>query len=178
MVTAQGLFLAALVLGQLFGGFPGGSVDPLQLGLGFIAAPVGPRHALQFEGLGVELTGVVHVGAGAEVPPILSEGVEGNRLLEAFKDLQLVRLVLGLDLGFSFGARHLDTLERDLFVDDLDHPLLDRLEIGFGEGVGVVEVVVETGFGPGPDSHAGFGEELLHRHGHHVAHRVADFEQL
>ncbi len=178
MIPAQGLFLAAFVLGQLFGGFPGRAVDPLQLGLGFITAPVRPCHALQLKSFGVELAGVLHVGASAEIPPVLSEGVEGDRILEAFQDLQLVGLVLGLDLGFRLSARHLDTLERDLFINDLDHPLLDRLEIGFGEGIGVVEVVVEPGFRPGPDGDAGLGEELLHRHGHHMAHRVADFEQL
>ena len=178
MIPAQGLFLAAFVLGQLFRGFPSRAVDPLQLGFGFITTPVGPRHALQLKSLGVELAGVLHVGAGAEVPPVLSKGVKGDRFLEAFQDLQLVGLVLGLDLGFRLSARHLDTLERDLLIDDLDHPLLDRLEIGFGEGVGVVEVVVEAGFSPGADGDAGFGEELLHRHGHHMAHRVADSEQL
>ena len=163
---------------QLLRGFPGGAVDPLQLGPGLIAAPVGAGHAFELKGLGVELAGVGHVGAGAEVPPVLTEGVEADGLVNAGQYLQLVGLVLGLDLRLRLGAAHLLALERQLFIDDPDHLLLDRLQVGFVEGIGAVEVVVEAGLGPGTDRDLGLGEQLLDRHGQHVAHRVADAQQL
>ncbi len=178
VIPAQRLFFAAFVLGQLFGGFPGGAVDPLQLGFGFIAAPVGTGHAFQLEGLGVELPGVLHVRAGAEVPPLLTQGVKGDWLLQSFENLELVGLVLGLDLCLGFAAAHLHPFQRELPVDDLDHRLFDRLQIGFREGIGIVEVVIETVFGPGADGDACLGKQLLHRHGHHMAHGVADLQQL
>jgi hypothetical protein len=58
---------------------------------------------------------VFHVGAGAEVPPVLSEGVEGDRFLEAFKDLELVGLVLGLDM-VSASARVTSTRSSGTFL--------------------------------------------------------------
>ena len=118
------------------------------------------------------------MGAGAEVPPVLTEGVEADGFVDAGQNLQLVGLVLGLDLRLGLGAAHLLALERQLFIDDPDHLLLDRLQVGFGEGIGAVEVVVEPGLGPGTDRDLGLGEQLLDRHGQHVAHRVADAQQL
>ncbi len=101
VVAAQGLFLATFVFRQLLRCFPGGSIDPLQLGSGFVAAPVGAGNTFELEGLGVELSCVLHMGPCAEIPPLLPEGVEGDRLLQPFEDFELVRLVLSLDLGLS-----------------------------------------------------------------------------
>ena len=178
VVTALGFLDAVFVLAELLRRFKGGAVNPLQLLAVLIAAPVGARHALQFEGFGIELAGVLHMGAGAEIPPLLPQGVEGDGLLQPFEDFEFVGLVLRFDPRFSFGAAHFNPLERQLLVDDLDHRLLDGLEVGLGEGVGIIEVVIEARFGPGADGHAGVGEELLHRHGHHMAHGMANLEQL
>ena len=178
MVAAKRFFLATFVLRQLFRGFPGRAVDALQLRFGFIASPVSACHAFQLEGLGIELAGVIHVGASTEVPPVLTKGVEGDRLLQSFKNLELVGLVLGFDFFLGLVAAHLDAFERQLLVDDLDHPLLDGLQVGLGEGIGIVEVVIETCFGPGADGDACLGKQLLHSHGHHMAHGVPNLQQL
>ena len=178
VVAAFCLFLAPLVFRQLLGGFPGGAVDALQLGFGFIATPIGAGDALELEGLGVEFAGVGYVGPSAEVPPLLAQGVETDRLADPRQDLQLVWLVLGLDPGLGFSAAYFDPLKRQTPANDLAHLLLDGLEIGLGEGIGIVEVVIEAALGPRADGDLGLGEELLHSHGQHVAHRVTDAQQL
>ena len=63
-------------------------------------------------------------------------------------------------------------------MDDPDHLLLDRLEISLGERIRIVEVVVEAALGPGADGDLRLGEQLLHRHGQHMAHGVANPQQL
>ena len=178
VITALGLFLPALVFRELLWGLPGGAIDALQLGVVLVAAPVGTGNAFQVKGLGVELFGVADVGAGAEVPPLFPQGVETDGFLNARQDFELVGLVLGLDLLFGFGAAHFKALQRKLLVDELDHFLLDGLEVGLGEGIGIIEVVIEPVFRPGPDGHLGLGKQPLDRHGHHVAHGVADAQKL
>ena len=150
----------------------------MQLGLGLIAAPVGTGHAFELEGLGIEFAGVGHVGACAEIPPLVAEGVEGDRFLQALQDFQLVGLVLGPDLGFGLPAGHRDALQGQAAANDLAHLFFDGLEIGFGERIRVVEVVVEAVLGPGTNGDPGRWKQLLDRHGHHMAHGVADLEQL
>ena len=178
VVPSFGLFLAPLVFRQLFSCFPGGAVDALQLGFGFIATPIGAGDALKLEGLGVELAGVGYVGPGAEVPPLLAQGVETDGLADPRQDLQFVRLVLGFDPCLGISAAYFDPLKRQTPANDLAHLLFYCLEIGLGEGIGIVEVVIKAALGPRANGDLGLGKELLHRHGQHMAHRVTDAQQL
>ena len=97
VVPALGFLLPALVFAQLFWGFPGGAVDPLQLGVVLVATPVGACDALKVKGLGVQFLGVADVGACTEVPPVLAEGVKADGFLDPGQNFQLVGLVLGLN---------------------------------------------------------------------------------
>ena len=178
VVAPQGLLFAAFVFGQLLRCFPGGSIDALQLSSGLVASPVGAGNTFELKGLGVQLPCVLDMGTGAEIPPLIAQGVKGDRFLQTAQDLELVGLVLSPDFRFGLFAADFDALEGQSAADDLAHLLLDGLEIGFREGLRVVEVVIETRFGPGADGHLRGREELLHRHGHHMAHRVADLQQL
>ena len=59
-------------------------------------------------------------------------------------------------------------------LDDLAHPLLERLQIIRGERLGDIEVVVEAVRDRRPDSELGVGKHVLHRLREHMGGRVAD----
>ena len=147
-----------LVFGQLLRGLPGGAIDALQLGLGLITPPVGTGDTFQLKGLGIQLTGVGHMGAGAEVPPLFAEGIEGDWFLQSGQDFQLVWFVLGLDLLLGLSASHNEALQGQATANNFAHLLLNRLEIGFRERFGVVKVVIEARFRPGANRHLGLGK--------------------
>ena len=64
VVTTLRLLLTSLVFSQLLGGFPGGAIDALQLGLALIAAPVRPSDTLQVERLRIQF------GCAGDVGPL------------------------------------------------------------------------------------------------------------
>src|SRR5207245_2925134 len=82
----------------------GRPVDPGQLRIRRLAAPVGPGEAGQLHGL-VRLR-VLKVRTAAEVGE-LALGVEGDRPLRGVDELDLVRLALGLEAAARLVRAHL-----------------------------------------------------------------------
>ena len=81
VIASESFFLTAFVFSELIRGFPGSSINPLELGFGFVTTPVSTGDAFQLKCLGMELLGVLHVGTGTEIPPLIPKCVEGDGLL-------------------------------------------------------------------------------------------------
>ena len=96
----------------------------------------------------------------------------GFRSLDAFDDLDLVRLV-GEEL-LGLGHRHLRTDERLVRLDDLAHLGLDARQVVVAEGLGIgeFEVVVEAVLDGRADRELGTWEQSRHRLRHDVRCRV------
>ncbi|OPZ53169.1 MAG: hypothetical protein BWY91_02046 [bacterium ADurb.BinA028] len=174
---------------------PGRSVDPLQLLVGLVAAPVGRAGAGDLEGVAEQL-GRRDVRAPAEVTPgpgaIAAHVVVDRQLGAADLDPGTFRRVLGrpalepdelalerlagqLDQGVL--VAHLAAHEGLALVDDPLHDLFELFEVFGRERRGHVEVVVE----PVPDRRAdaefGVGVDLLDGLREHVGARVAQHLQ-
>src|SRR6202011_3923144 len=163
------------------------AIDPLQAGVVLIAAPVRRRTAGELERWNV--TGRRDVRPAAQVAPntFTGTGIEvviGGQLVAAdlhhlgvtglvVDQLELVRLVG--QLFARLFLRLVDAAGEQLAVlDDLAHPLLERLQILGGERLGDIEVVVEAVGDRRADSELRVGEHLLHRLREHVGGRVAN----
>mmetsp|Transcript_35216 Transcript_35216/g.59366 ORF Transcript_35216/g.59366 Transcript_35216/m.59366 type:complete len:281 (+) Transcript_35216:1048-1890(+) len=178
VVAPRRLRLHKVVRLQLLLRLPRRAVDALQLVLVLVATPVCARNRLQLDGTPIQVTGGLHMGARAQVPPLIADVVDGDGLRKAREDLELVRLVDRSDAARGLLARHLFAHKRQLLVDDLVHLLLDLLQVGGRERFGISEVVVEPSVDPGTDRALRVLEELLDRHRHHVSGRVTDTEQI
>ena len=179
MVAALGLLEAEEILVELLLARPGGAVDPLQLRVVGVAAPIGAGHVHQLERL-AEMPGRRQMRPDAQIDEI-ALAVEADLL--ACRDLaDIFGLVALADAGEE-GDRGvaLPDLAGDLLVaaDDLAHPLLDLLEVFRGERLVAGEIVIEAGLGRGAEGDLGLGIKLLDRLGHHVGGVVAqDLEPL
>ncbi len=171
---------------------PGRAVQPLQGLVGLIAPPVRGRGAHQRDGR--DVAGVRDVRPAAEVLPghrvvaaqvvidrqlalaDLDTGtVVGGRRALVGDQFQLVRLVGQLGPGLVVADR--PAAEPLPLLDDLDHLLVDRLQIVRGERIGDVEVVVETVGDRRADAELGVGVQRLHGLGGDVGGRVPQDRQ-
>jgi len=158
-VTGLGLFLTLEVLGQFLLGREGGAVDALELLVLFVTAMVGARDGEQLEGL--QLGGVAHVGAGAEVHE-LAVLVEGDffALGNVGEAAQLVALLAALlDDGDGLFAGDFLADKGLVLVGDLLHLGLDLQQVVGGEFVVEVDVIVEPGVGRRADVELRLGKE-------------------
>ena len=115
------------------------------------AAQVAPD---PFPGAGIEVV----VGGQLVAADLHDVGVAGL-VVDQFELVGLAgQLGAGLVLGLVDPA-----VEQLAFLDDLAHPLLERLEVLRGERLGHVEVVVEAVGDRRADAELGLREELLHR---------------
>ena len=150
MVAARRFLLERVICLHLLGRAPGGAVDALQHWARLVAAPVRAGDRLQVDGLGVDLLRGLDVRTRAQVPPLVADVVDGDGLrLDRFQNLELVRLVDGADAALRLFAGHFLATQRVILVDDLDHLLLDGLQVlvcGFRKG---------GGFGQGPERERG-----------------------
>mmetsp|Transcript_10564 Transcript_10564/g.22520 ORF Transcript_10564/g.22520 Transcript_10564/m.22520 type:complete len:412 (+) Transcript_10564:1084-2319(+) len=191
MIPLLRLFQHPLILLQLLRILPRRGINPLQHLPLLIAPPIRPGHALQLNRLLGQLPRALDVRSGAEIPPFLPNGINGNGLcFDGIQYLELERLADRLDHFPGLVPRHLLPNDGIILGDDLVHLLLDELEVrlgqfsgrdGFSGGrvgrFGEVEVVVEAVVDPGADGDLGFGEGLLDGHGHDVGGGVAEFEE-
>ena len=117
------------------------AVDPCELRVLLVAAPVGAREARQLHGL--DRRGVLEVRAAAEIRERTLR-VERDRALRVARELDLVRLRLRLEARDRLLPRKL--LARPLApLGDLAPDLvLDRLEVGLRDRLRELEVVVEA----------------------------------
>ena len=130
-VVAPGrLGLEVVVRLELLGRAPSRAVDALEHRALLVAPPVRARHGLEVDRLGVNCLGGLHVRTRAEIPPLVTDMVDGDGLrLDGVEDLELVRLVEGLDPLARLLAADLLAAQGHVLVDDLDHLLLDVLEV-------------------------------------------------
>ena len=176
MVAPLGLLLLVQPGVELGPGREGGAVDPLQLRVARVAAPVGAGQLGELEG--ADPAGRGPVRTAAEVEP-LALVVEADRL--AFRDgveqLELEPLAHPLEAGVRVLAAHLLAAEGPVGLHDLGHPGLDPGQVVRGERLLAVEVVVEAVLDRRADRDLGAGIEVLHRLGHDVGAVVADDRQ-
>src|SRR5205814_7605540 len=166
MVAAFGFLEPEEILVELFLAWPSGAVDPLQLGVIRIAAPIGARDIHQLEGLS-EPAGRGQMRADAQIDEV-ALAIEAD-------------LLLGRDLADIFGLVALtDAIEErdrliavpDLAGDrlvtahDVAHALLDARQIVGGERSRAGEIVIEAGFCRRAEGDLSFRVQLLDSLGH------------
>ena len=130
VVAARRFLLERVVRLHLLGRAPGRPVDALQHRARLVAAPVRSGDGFQVDGLRVNLLRGLDVRTRAQVPPLVADVVDGDRLrLDGFQNLELVRLVDGADTALRLLAGHFLATQRVILVDDLDHLLLDGFQV-------------------------------------------------
>ena len=123
-----------------------GAVDPRELLVVLVAAPVGPGEAGELERL--DRARVLEMRAPAEigelVRAVVGLGVERDLALGGVDELDLVGLALGCEA--PAGLLAIDLLDRpgSPLGDDPLHLRLDPLEVGLDDRLREVEVVVEA----------------------------------
>ncbi len=146
-----------------------GAVDPGQLGVVLVAAPVRAGEPRQLERL--DRLRVLQMRAAAEVGEVALR-VERDVALGGVDQLDLVRLVLGLEAGPRVVAR--DRLARPLapLGDLAPDLLLDAREIGVADRLRELEVVVEAVLDRRADRDLHAGVEPPHSLGQEMGRRV------
>ena len=127
-----------------------GAVDPGQLRVVRVAAPVGAGERGELERL--DRRRVLEVRAAAEVGEVALR-IERDRALGGVDELDLVRLALGLEPRAGLVGRDLLALPRASLGELAVHLGLDRLEVGVVDRRREVEVVVEAVLDRRPDRH-------------------------
>src|SRR5215217_7163148 len=130
-------------------GVEGGAVDPRQLRVALLAAPVRAGETGELHGL--DRLRVLEVRAAAEVGerPVLA--VEGDVPFRRADELDLVVLALLGEVALGFVARDLPALPRPTLLELSQHLRLDPLELLLGDRLRELEVVVEAVLDRGPD---------------------------
>ncbi len=126
----------------------GGAVDPRQLRVVRVAAPVRAGEAGELHGL--DRLRVLQVRAAAEVGEVALR-VEGDRPVGGVDELDLVRLALGLEPGARLVGRYLLARPRAALGELAAELLLDPLERLLADRLGELEVVVEAVVDRRPD---------------------------
>src|SRR5450830_461910 len=162
VVAQAGQFEGLEVRGQLLLGGEGRAVHAGEHGLVLVAAPVGAGQAGELEGAVAQPAGAGQVRPAAEVDEV-ALGVDADGLLagEVLDELDLERLVRARagrtgcarrpEDGQRLGARQLGARHRQVLAHDPGHLLLDTPEVGVGDGLGGLEVVVEAVLDGGAD---------------------------
>ena len=118
-----------------------GAVDPGQLRVRRVAAPVRACQRGELDRL--DRRRVLQMGPAAEIGEG-ALGVERDRALRGADELDLVRLPFRLESGDGVSGGDLLALPLATLGDLLADLLLERLELGVGERLRKLEVVVET----------------------------------
>jgi hypothetical protein len=163
------------VLGEFLLGGEGGAVDALELLVLFVAAVIGAGDGEELEGL--QLRGVAHVRAGAEVHE-LAVLVEGDFLAlgDVGEAAELVALLAALrDDGDGLLAGDFLAQEGLVLVGDLLHLGLELHEVVGGQFVLQIDVVVEPGVGRRTDVELRLGKEAKDGGREDVRAGVAEF---
>src|SRR6476620_7779071 len=119
----------------------GGAVDPRQLWLRRVAAPVRAGEPRQLQR--PDRLRVLEVGAAAQVGEVALR-VQADLPLRAVDELDLVRLALGLEARLRLLARDFLALPRAALRELAVDLRLDSLQIRLVDRLGKVEVVVEA----------------------------------
>src|SRR4030095_4437333 len=148
VITPPGFLQALEVLLQVVLGVEGSAVDPRQLLVLLVTAPVGAGETGQLDRL--DRRRVLEVRATAEIGEV-TLGVEGDRSLGRIDELDLVVLALRLEAPPCLVATDLLALPRASFRELPAHLLLDALERLLADRLGELEVIVEAVLDRRPD---------------------------
>src|SRR6266700_6016899 len=161
VVAALGLLEPEEVLVEFLLAWPGGAVDPLQLGSVRVAAPIGTGHAHQLEGL-TEPAGRRQMRPNAQIDEFaLAVDADLLRRRDLADILGLVALAdAGEERDRPVAVPDL-TGDRLVAADDLAHPLLDAGEVFRGERLIAPEIVIKAVVGRRAEGDLAFGIELL-----------------
>ena len=149
-------------------------VDPRQLRVLLVAAPVRTGETGQLEGL--DRLGVLEMRAAAEVGEVALR-VERDLPVRRVDELDLVRLILLLEAGARLGAIELDALPRPALVELARDLRLDRREVLLADRLGELEVVVEAVLDRRADRDLDPGMQPTHGLREQVRRRVAQHGQ-
>ena len=147
-----------------------GAVDPGQLRVVLVAAPVGAGEAGQLERL--DRPRVLQVRAAAEVGEVALR-VERDVALGGVDELDLVRLALGLEARRASSREISSRLHSRPSAISRCTSCLDPLEVGLGDRLRELEVVVEAVLDRRADRDLHARVEPPHRLGEQVRARVA-----
>ena len=147
-----------------------GAVDPGQLRVLLVAAPVGAGEAGQLERL--DRRGVLQMRAAAEIGEV-ALGVKRDLALGGLDELDLVRLALGLEARPRLVARDLLASPDSALLDLALDLGLDRLEVALADRLRELEVVVEAVLDRRADRDLHAGIEPPDRLGEQVRARMA-----
>mmetsp|Transcript_48 Transcript_48/g.76 ORF Transcript_48/g.76 Transcript_48/m.76 type:complete len:254 (-) Transcript_48:327-1088(-) len=192
VITFLGFFQQLFVLFQLLGFFPRRGVDALQHFAVFVSPPVGAGHRLQLDRLFGQAPRRLHVGTGTQVPPLVTNVVNGNGFgFDAVQDFQFEGFSNLFNAAFGFFSADFFSCNGVVFGNNLVHGFFDFFEIlirqlssfhGFSSfwifGFREKEIVVKAIVNPRSNGDLRFGVHLLHRHGHDMGRRVTDFQQV
>mmetsp|Transcript_4626 Transcript_4626/g.13148 ORF Transcript_4626/g.13148 Transcript_4626/m.13148 type:complete len:305 (-) Transcript_4626:287-1201(-) len=173
---------------QLCGVRERAAVNSLKLGLVLIAPPVRAGHVVQADGVGIDVSRVLDVRSGAQVPPrallsrladvVYGDGRVRVPLDDRVEDLKLVRLPDRLDPLPGLLGRQLLAHKRQLLLDYLLHLLPDAGKGLFCQRLLHRKVVVKPVVDPGSDRALRALEQLLNRHCHDVRTTVTQAQHL
>ncbi len=147
---------------------PDRAVDPLQLGVVLVAAPVraGDRHELER----TDLPGALDVRPAAEIDevvvPVRAHPAVLDRLVELLDLVDLVVLMPLAEQPEGVGDVQLIALEGQVLPDHRPHPLFDPGEVIRLQRSREIEVVVEAVGDGRPEPELRVGEQLEHGAGH------------
>ena len=154
----------------------GSAVDPRQLRVPLVAAPVGACEAGQLERL--DRLRVLQVRAAAEIGEVALR-VEGDRALGGVDQLDLVGLMLLVEVALCLLGAHLLAVPGAALGELLADLLLDLLECVLADRLRELEVVVETVLDRRADRDLGARVETPDGLGEQVRGRVAqDVERV
>ena len=151
-------------------------IDTLQHLILGVAAPVSASDRHQLERL--HLAGGLQMRARAEIREV-TLFIERDRFLlrQVFDQHDLVVLAFILEILERFIARQHLLHQRDIFLRDLRHLLLDRCEILLAENMVRVQIIVEAIIDRRSDSKLHAREQVLDRLRHHMGRRMTQREK-
>ena len=152
----------------------GGAVDPGQLRVPLVAAPVGARERGQLDRL--DRLRVLQVRPAAEIGE-LALRIEGDVALGRVDELDLVALALGLEAALRLVGGDLLALPGSALLQLALDLGLDLLEILLADRLGELEVVVEAVLDRRPDRDLDARIEPADRLGEQVRGGVAEHEE-
>ena len=173
VVALLGLFQHHQVLVQhgLLG--EGDAVDAGELLAGFVAPPVGAGKGEDLHGL--DDLGVTQMRAAAQVGELAVGIVSDGTVFQFGDEFLLVLVALLGEIGHGIGLGDLDAAEVLLLAGELQHLVLDGLEIGIREGTAVhVHVIVEAVLDGRSDTELHAGEKGFQGLGHQVGRGVPE----
>ncbi len=173
MVALTGFFQPGQVFLEFFLVGKRRRIEPLQHGVGFTAAPIGPRHTGQLECL--EQAGGRDVGTATEIDKGALAVQRNFGFVKILNQFDLVVFAHRPEQGNGVVPLHHLTDNRQVGRGQFRHLLFDQIEIFRTESMGfTVEIVIKTAFDGRTDGHLNLrAKQFLDGMRHQVRRRMA-----